>query len=123
MSKVKSRREARKKRQIRLRKKVLGTSECPRLSVFKSLKHLYVQLIDDDTGQTLMSASTISKEYTGKFKDAGCNIKTAKNLGSLFVEKAKTGKVQKLRFDRSGYKYHGVIKALADSIREGGITF
>ena len=70
-----------------------------------------------------MSVSTLSKEYTDKFKETGSNISVAKNLGSILVEKVKTGKVQKLRFDRSGYKYHGVIKALADSVREGGITF
>lgn len=123
MAKVKSRKEARKKRQLRLRKKVLGTSECPRLSVFKSLKHLYAQLIDDNSGHTVLAVSSLSKEYSGKYKETGCNIPVAKNLGLLLSEKAKTQKIQALRFDRSGYKYHGVVKALADSIREGGITF
>ncbi|MDX9703345.1 MAG: 50S ribosomal protein L18 [Candidatus Auribacterota bacterium] len=122
MAKVKSRKEARKKRQVRLRKKLLGTVECPRLSVFKSLKHLYVQLIDDNNGKTLLAVSTLSKEYSSKYNETGCNIPVAKNVGALLSEKAKASKISELRFDRSGYKYHGVVKALADSIREGGIT-
>lgn len=123
MSKIKSRNGLRKKRQIRLRKKVLGNDLKPRLSIFKSLKHIYVQLIDDTKGHTLLSVSTASKDYMDAYKDRGTNKTVAKNLAAVFVEKVKEKKIETLRFDRSGYKYHGVIQTFADAIREGGITF
>ena len=124
MSRVKSRNEARLKRSIRNRKKVMGVAECPRLTVFRSLKQFYIQLIDDETGYTLLSSSTLSKDFTSKSKlKSNSTIEAATQLGKIVVEKMKEKKIVKIRFDRSGYKYHGGIKALADAIRKEGIIF
>ncbi len=123
MAKAKSRTALRKKRRLRLRKRVLGTTLKPRLSMFKSLKQIYAQLVDDSMGNTLVSVSTLSKEYKDKFSKSGKNIEAAKNLGKLFAEKMKKKKIPTLCFDRSGYKFHGGVKAFADSIREEGIAF
>ncbi|MCD6459115.1 50S ribosomal protein L18 [bacterium] len=123
MSKVMSRKKLRLKRALRLRRKVLGTSQKPRLVVFKSLKHISVQFIDDIQGVTLASCSTLSKEFKDKFKSQGANLKTAEDLGALAVQIIKDKKIKTLNFDRRGYKYHGVIKALADTIRKEGIKF
>lgn len=108
------------KRHQRVRKKVRGTAERPRLSVYRSLKNIYVQLIDDDQGKTLAAVSSLVKE--GKGKQAN-NIATAKLLGKKLSEVAKEKKITKVVFDKAGYKYHGRIKALADAAREGGLQF
>ncbi len=123
MAKAKSRVALRTKRRLRLRKRVLGTTQKPRLSLFKSLKQIYLQLIDDTEGNTLLGVSTLSPEYKDKFSKPGKNIEAAKNLGKLCAEKMKEKKITSFCFDRSGYKFHGAVKALADSIREEGITF
>ena len=123
MSKVASRKKVRLKRALRLRKKVVGDSQTPRLVVFKSLKHLSIQLIDDTQGKTLASCSTFNKEFKDKFKTKGSNLKSAQDLGTLTGEILKEKKISSLNFDRRGYKYHGVIKALADAIRKQGIKF
>jgi large subunit ribosomal protein L18 len=107
---------AREKRQVRIRKKVTGTAERPRLSVFRSNKSLYLQLIDDVAQKTLVSASTL-KEGKGANKDA------AKWVGKSLAEKALQHKIETVVFDRSGYRYHGVIKEIADAAREGGLKF
>jgi len=102
----------------RIRRKVTGTSDRPRLAVFKSLKHIYVQLIDDASGRTIASASTHEKD-TAK----GSNSVSAKAIGELIAAKAKEKGVKQVVFDRGGYRYHGNIKALADAARENGLEF
>ncbi len=106
-------RQARKRR---IRAKIRGTAERPRMSVYRSLKKLAVQLIDDDAGRTLAAATTA--EAKAKLSREG-----AKKLGALIAKKAKDAKIDAVTFDRSGYKYHGRIKELADAAREGGLQF
>jgi large subunit ribosomal protein L18 len=107
------------RRAHRVRNKVQGTSERPRLSVFRSSKHIYAQLIDDMTGVTLAAASTAGKAG-GKY---GGNVKAAKEVGSKLAEAAKAKGITKAAFDRGHYRYHGRVKALADAAREGGLQF
>ncbi|MCK5654845.1 MAG: 50S ribosomal protein L18 [Candidatus Aureabacteria bacterium] len=111
--------KARKKRHFRIRKKVRGTAECPRLCVFRSLKHFSAQLIDDDRGMTLVELTTLSKDFAEK----GGNVAAARKLGTMLAEKAKKNKIEKVIFDRSGYKYHGRVKAMAEGAREAGLKF
>jgi large subunit ribosomal protein L18 len=113
---------SRHKRHSRVRKNVLGTAERPRLSVFRSLRHVFAQLVDDTTGRTLVSASSLSKETRGsaggkKKKDIG------KAVGLLLAQKAKAAGIEAVKFDRGGYLYHGRVKALAEGAREGGLKF
>jgi large subunit ribosomal protein L18 len=105
----------------RIRKKVLGTAERPRLNVYRSLNHIYVQLIDDHQGQTLVSAST-AEGKKGERRSGG-NVAAAKAIGKVVAERAKAKGIDKVVFDRGGYLYHGRIKALADAAREGGLQF
>jgi large subunit ribosomal protein L18 len=109
-------------RKERIRKKVSGTPEQPRLTVYKSLKHLVAQVVDDSTGRTLAFASTLSKELKGKLDD-GDKKTAAKKVGMLLAEKCKAAKVEKVVFDRNGFPYHGRIAAVADGAREGGLKF
>jgi large subunit ribosomal protein L18 len=112
-----ARRVARARRHFRLRKKVVGTPERPRLVVTRSARHLYVQVVDDARGVTLVSAST--------FKLAGEGDKTAqaRKVGGLLAERAKAAGITRVVFDRGGYQYHGRVAALADAAREGGLEF
>ena len=112
-------REIRRRIHERIRHKVHGTAERPRLAVFRSLANIYVQLIDDAQGRTLVSASTIEK---GKRTNGG-NLAAAKTLGKLIAERAKEKGIQKVVFDRGGYIYHGRVKALADAARQAGLEF
>jgi len=105
----------------RIRKKVLGTSERPRLNVYRSLNHIYVQVIDDLEGKTLVSASTA--EGKKESRTSGGNLTAAKSVGKAIAERAKAKGIDKVVFDRGGYIYHGRIKALADSAREAGLKF
>jgi large subunit ribosomal protein L18 len=105
----------------RIRKKVLGTAERPRLNVYRSLNHIYVQLIDDHKGATLVSAST-AEGKKGE-RATGGNVASAKAMGKTIAERAKAKGIVKVVFDRGGYLYHGRIKALADAAREGGLQF
>jgi large subunit ribosomal protein L18 len=105
------------RRRLRVRSKVTGTAECPRLSVRRSLKHIYAQVIDDSTGTTLASASSVA------MKIVGGNVDGAKQVGKLLAENAIKNKVQAVRFDRNGRLYHGRVKALADAAREAGLKF
>ena len=114
--------EARKRRHIRVRKKVLGTQERPRLNIFKSLNHIYAQIIDDFEGKTLVAASSNDKELKGKIKTGG-NVEAAKTVGGLIAKRAVDKGITKIVFDRSGYPYHGRVKALADAAREKGLQF
>ena len=114
--------KSRQRRHERIRKKVLGTASKPRLSVFKSLSHIYAQLIDDLTGKTLIAASTREKTVSSGIKHGG-NVEAAKKVGVSIAEKALGKNIKAVVFDRGGYKYHGCIKALADAAREKGLTF
>ena len=114
--------EARKRRHSRVRKKVLGSQERPRLNIFKSLNHIYVQIIDDFEGKTLVAASSNDKELKGKIKTGG-NVEAAKTVGGLIAKRAVDKGIKKIVFDRGGYPYHGRVKALADAAREKGLEF
>ncbi|HXY03574.1 MAG TPA: 50S ribosomal protein L18 [Terriglobales bacterium] len=105
----------------RIRKKVLGTSERPRLNVYRSLNHIYVQVIDDLNGTTLVSAN--SAEGSKGEKPTGGNVAAAKAVGKSIAERAKAKGITKVVFDRGGYIYHGRVKALADAAREAGLQF
>jgi len=117
------RREASLRRHARLRKKVSGTSERPRLSVYRSLHHIYAQIIDDTKGSTLVAASTVEPELSKKLETNGGNIAAAKVVGSAIAQKAIEKGITKVVFDRGGQIYHGRVKALATAAREGGLEF
>jgi large subunit ribosomal protein L18 len=110
------------RRHDRIRKKVSGVAERPRLCVFRSLNNIYAQIIDDTKGATLAAASTLDKEIKAQEGHKG-NIEAAKKVGVLLAKKAAEAGVKKVVFDRSGYRYHGSIKALAEASREGGLEF
>jgi large subunit ribosomal protein L18 len=110
------------RRKTRIRSVVRGTTERPRLSVFRSLKNISVQIIDDTTGRTLVSACTLEKTLRGTTGSGG-NIKAAALIGRQIADRAKAKGINKVAFDRGGYRYHGRIKALADAAREGGLQF
>ena len=112
---------SRKKRHSRVRKNVLGTAERPRLSVFRGLRHIFAQLVDDTTGRTLISASSISKEIRGSV--SGKKTEISKAVGLLLARKAQAAGIGAAKFDRGGYLYHGRVKALAEGAREGGLKF
>ena len=115
-----SRNEARKARHSRIRTKLSGTSDSPRLSVFRSNKQITAQIIDDEKGITLVSASSMDKDL--KIEN-GANIEAAKLVGKSIAEKAREAKIKTVAFDRGGYLYHGRVKALADAARENGLEF
>ena len=119
MDKAKEKVIARARIKERIRNKVHGTSERPRLAVFRSLKHIYAQVIDDASGKTIVSASSRDKDAGTK----GANAAAAKALGALIAKKAKDKGIKRVVFDRGGYLYHGNIKALADAARENGLEF
>jgi len=112
--------QAKQRRQERIRKKISGTPERPRLSVFRSLNNIYAQVIDDTKGVTLAAASTLDASFAEAKKNRG-NVASAKKVGQLVAEKAKAAGITKVVFDRSGFRYHGSIKALADGAREAGL--
>ena len=111
--------KARLKRHYRVRNKVSGTAERPRLSVFRSEKNIYAQIIDDKAGVTLVSASSLEKSFTEK----GTNKEAAREIGKLVAQRAAEKGIANVVFDRSGYIYHGRIKELAEGAREGGLNF
>jgi large subunit ribosomal protein L18 len=116
-------REAKRQRiHDRVRLAVSGTAERPRLCVYRSLDHIYAQVIDDRAGRTLVSASTADKETKKNLKGGG-NVAAAKVVGKAIADRAKAAGVSKVVFDRGGYKYHGRVKALADAAREAGLQF
>ena len=106
----------------RIRKKLAGTPERPRLAVFRSQSHIYAQLIDDEAGRTLCAASSLEKALKGDFK-RGSNVAAAKAVGRLIADRAKEKGFAAVVFDRGGFQYHGRVKALADAAREGGLRF
>jgi len=117
-----TRAERKKIRQKRVRRKVKGTPERPRLCVYRSAKHIYAQMIDDRKGVTLVAASTLSPELKGKLKSTK-DKEAAKEVGKLVAEKSKAAGLGKVVFDRNGFLYHGRIKILADAAREAGLEF
>jgi large subunit ribosomal protein L18 len=119
---TKDRRGPRDKRHYRLRRWVRGTAARPRLAVFRSLNHIYAQVVDDETGRTLVAADSRSKEFrTGQLR--GGNVAAAKAVGTLLAQRAKAAGLARVVFDRGGFKYHGRVKALADAARAGGLEF
>ncbi len=117
-----STRAARERRHVRVRKTVSGTTERPRLNVYRSLDNIYAQVIDDTQGVTLVSASTMDKELRGDMEGLK-KMDAAKRVGAAVAERAKAAGVNTVVFDRGGYRYHGRVKALADGAREGGLEF
>jgi len=115
------RKAERQKRHRRLRKKIFGTEKQPRLCVTKSLRHIYVQLIDDAAGKTLVAASTLDQEVRGTV--TGCNTSASEKVGELLAKRALAHGVETVVFDRGGYPYHGVVAALAEACRKGGLKF
>lgn len=122
MAKTNPRQVARMRRKKHIRKKIQGTAERPRLSVFRSSQHIYAQLIDDTTGRTLASASTLSPELKDAIDGHRGNIEAAKHVGALIAHKAQEVGVGTVVFDRNGYLYHGRIAALAQAARDAGLN-
>lgn len=114
-----SRKQIRDRIHKRIRSRVAGTPDRPRLAVFRSVKHIYAQLIDDQQGHTLVAAASVEKDLSGK----GGNVEGAKAIGKAVAQRAKEKGIKKVVFDRGGYLYHGRVKALADAAREAGLEF
>ena len=114
-----SRAVARKRRHARVRRRVHGTAERPRLAVFRSNKYIYAQVIDDDAGRTIAAASSLEDALRGK----GLTVETAGEVGTLVADRAKEAGIETVIFDRGGFPYHGRVKALADAAREAGLEF
>ena len=118
----KSRKEVRAKKHMRIRNRVNGTSECPRLAVFRSNNHMYAQIIDDTVGNTLVSASTAQKEVKAELEKTN-DVAAAAYVGKLVAERALEKGITTVVFDRGGFVYHGKVQALADAAREAGLNF
>jgi large subunit ribosomal protein L18 len=119
---TKDKRGPRDKRHYRLRRWVRGTTARPRLAVFRSLNHIYAQVVDDDSGRTLVAADSRSKEFRTANPKGG-NVAAAKAVGTLLAQRAKAAGLTQVVFDRGGYQFHGRVKALADAARAGGLVF
>ncbi len=119
---LKTKQDVRQRLHQRIRKKLRGTEQRPRLAVFRSGTHIYAQLIDDDAGRTLCAACSLDKELKAKLKGGG-NVAAAKEVGGLIASRAKEKGIEAVVFDRGGFQYHGRIKALADSARAAGLKF
>lgn len=122
MEQILKKQKKRIQRKKRIRKKVFGTSERPRMSVYRSLKHCYVQLIDDSVSRTVLLVSTLSKELKGELDKTG-NVNAAKKVGELVAQKALEKNIKNVVFDRNGFLYHGRVKAIAEGAREKGLQF
>ena len=122
MAKRISRGHIRKRIHVRVRKKIRGSGDRPRLNVFRSASHIYAQVIDDDQGRTLASASTVDKEIREQNRNGG-NLAAARVVGSRIAERASRLGIKRVVYDRGGYLFHGRVKALADAAREGGLEF
>ena len=123
MARYKTKQEKRQVRRYRIRKKVVGGAERPRISVYRSLNHIYAQLIDDVTGKTLVQADDKLAEVAGKVGEGKGKVGRAKAVGIILAERAKAIGIKRAAFDRGGYLYHGRVKALAEGAREGGLEF
>ena len=122
MAKIRTNKARRVMRHARVRRKIGGTAERPRLSVYRSLNHVYAQVIDDSKGETITSASSLESVVKSR-KDEKRKVDVAELVGELVCERAKEKGISQVVFDRGGYKYHGRIKALADAARKGGLVF
>jgi len=122
-SSTKKRLAGRERRHLRIRKKVSGTAERPRLTVFRSLNHIYAQLVDDLAGRTILTVSSLDKNITAEVKAVKGKVAAGKAVGKALAAKAKEKGIGRVCFDRGGYLYHGRVKAVADGAREGGLTF
>ncbi len=122
MEKKRQGKNARLKRHLRIRSKISGSAERPRLCVFRSLKNMYAQLIDDEKGHTLIGVSTLSPEVKATVSYGG-NIAAAKEVGKVLAKKALEQNITEVVFDRGGYKYHGRVAALAEEVRQNGVKF
>ncbi len=122
MGRIEDKKRTRQARRKRIRGRIQGTPEKPRLSVFRSSRHIYAQIIDDDLGNILASASTMDKQIRETLKTGG-NIDAAKEVGKLLADRAVEKKIETVAFDRGGFKFHGRVKALAEAAREGGLKF
>lgn len=120
---VKDKQYHRKKIKQHIRKIVVGTSECPRLSVYRSLKHIYAQIIDDSSGKTLIAVSSRTKEVRESLKEGMRPKEISKQVGIASAKKALEKNIQRVVFDRNGFRYHGCVRALAEGAREGGLKF
>ena len=119
---TRDKRSPRDKRHYRLRRWVRGTAARPRLAVFRSLNHIYAQVVDDESGRTLVAADSRSKEFRAA-NPTGGNVAAAKAVGTLLAQRAKAAGLNQVVFDRGGYQFHGRVKALADAARAGGLVF
>jgi large subunit ribosomal protein L18 len=117
---VRTRQQARQRIKYRIRRKLSGTAERPRLCIYRSLNHIYAQVVDDGAGCTLVSASSLEKDFSGK---KGQNKQAATEIGKLIAQRSKEKGIEQVVFDRNGFKYHGRVKTLADAAREGGLKF
>lgn len=122
MGRIEDKNRARQARKSRIRGKLRGTAQRPRLAVFRSARHIYAQIIDDDLGHVLASASTMEKELRGSLKTGG-NEDAAKEVGKLIAARAVQQNIEMVAFDRGGFKFHGRLRALAEAAREGGLKF
>jgi large subunit ribosomal protein L18 len=117
---VKIKEQRRQRRKMRVRRRAFGTAERPRLTVFRSLKNIYAQMIDDEAGRTVVEASTVSKDLRGSLKYGG-NVAAAAQVGTLLAQRAAAKGVKQATMDRNGYRFHGRIKAVAEAVRKAGI--
>lgn len=113
---------ARRRIHVRIRTRVRGRGQMPRVNVYRSLQHIYAQIVDDSRGQTLVSASTVDKKVRETLKNGG-NVEAAKVVGKVLAERAQAAGISRVVFDRGGYAYHGRVKALADALRAAGLKF
>ncbi|MFN3306197.1 MAG: 50S ribosomal protein L18 [Candidatus Kapaibacteriota bacterium] len=123
MNRLELKKIRRRRRKLRVRKKVFGTAEQPRLTVYRSLKHIYCQIINDEIGHTLVACSTLDKDVRTQFKDGMKKTEQAKIVGQVLAQKALSQGLVRVAFDRNGYLFHGRVKALAEGAREGGLKF
>lgn len=120
---TKNRAKNRKRSKVHIRMSVSGTTERPRLTVFRSLRHVYAQVVDDSTGKTLLGVSDVSTELVEQLKDVKGQVAIGKKVGQLLARKAVEKNIAQVVFDRNGFRYHGVVKAVAEGAREGGLKF
>jgi len=123
MNRLELKKVRRERRKLRVRKKIIGTAERPRLSVYRSLKHIYAQIINDELGHTLVSCSTLDKEVRSKITEGMSKVEQAKIVGKVLGERALKAGIQAIAFDRNGFLYHGRVRALAEGAREAGLKF
>jgi large subunit ribosomal protein L18 len=120
---IKRNNNSRLRSKTRIRKKISGTVEVPRLTIYRSLNHMYAQIVDDASGNTLAAASSLSKEVLDEIKNSKGKVSKSKLVGNLIARKAKEKNITKVVFDRNGYRYHGRVQAIAEGAREGGLKF